>query len=91
MVAGELRRRQSLDDARLVPVLEEGAVVTELPCRRCGQVTPNRVIIWGADQTGALTAKAAQCRGTCPKETPQRQPERRRVRQRAAVAGSHTA
>jgi hypothetical protein len=69
--SGELRRGQSLDHAWAQPYLEEGAVVTELACRRCGEVTPSRVIIWGADKTGSLSPRSAECRGLCPRDNAQ--------------------
>ena len=34
------------------------------PCSKCGQVTGNRVVIYGRDQAGALVPRAAQCRGS---------------------------
>jgi hypothetical protein len=53
--------------------------MTELPCRRCGEVTGNRVLIYGKNELGALVAKTAQCRGPCPGGRPQSQ-RRERVR-----------
>ena len=43
-----------------------------LPCRRCNQVPSDAVVIWGADRTGALTPRAAQCRGRCNRDAPPR-------------------
>jgi hypothetical protein len=44
--------------------------VSGLPCRRCGQVTDGQVVIYGPNETGALEAKTAQCRGPCGDTTP---------------------
>jgi len=38
-------------------------------CRRCGKITSSATVIWGADRTGALTPRAAECRGRCTTST----------------------
>jgi hypothetical protein len=43
------------------------------PCRNCGAVTGNPVIIYGRDAVGALVPKAAKCRGRCLVRQPDRQ------------------
>ena len=48
--------------------------MTAAPCRRCGQVTGNMVLMWRPLPNGALEAYAAQCRAPCgvPKPQPPR-------------------
>jgi hypothetical protein len=69
-------RRQ---DSPAAPVID--APGTTLPCRRCHRVTDDPVVIYGADPTGALVPKAAQCRGLCapPGKPRTTQPDRRSV------------
>lgn len=43
-----------------------------LPCRSCGAVTGNPVVIYGRDAVGALVPKAAKCRGRCAGSDPVR-------------------
>jgi hypothetical protein len=69
-------RRQ---DSPAAPVID--APGTALPCRRCHRATGDPVVIDGADPTGALVPKAAQCRCLCapPGKPPTTQPDRRLV------------
>jgi hypothetical protein len=69
-------RRQ---DSPAAPVIN--APGTALPCRRCHRVTDNPVVIYGADPTGTLAPKPAQCRGPCapPGKPRTTQPDRRSV------------
>ena len=57
--------------------LEEGMAVTPpsagMPCRHCGTVTENAVVIYGRDRAGALLPRAAQCRDGCTRQAPARQ------------------
>jgi hypothetical protein len=67
-------RRDHGGPLRPEPDLEEGAAVTPpsagMPCRRCGKVTENAVVIYGADKAGFLSVRAAQCRGRCAAAPP---------------------
>ena len=61
-----------------------------LPCRRCGEVTADRVIIHGRDATGALKPKTAECRGGCARDgrAGMRRGRTQRTRTRREVCGS---
>jgi hypothetical protein len=56
-----------------------------LPCRVCGAVTGNAVIIYGRDTVGALVPKQAKCRGRCVRQVPARQDRPRAARPRTAI------
>ena len=56
-----------------------------LPCRKCGQITANPVIIYGRDRTGTLVPRAAQCRGRCGTAPVRREPRPARPARRLVV------
>jgi hypothetical protein len=56
-----------------------------MPCRTCGAVTGNPVLIYGRDAVGALVPKQAKCRGRCVRQAPDRQDKPRAARPRTAI------
>ena len=41
------------------------AAATDMPCRRCGEITDNLTGLWRPDRTGRLAPYSAQCREPC--------------------------
>ncbi len=56
-----------------------------LPCRKCGQLTGNRVVIYGPDWAGALVPRAVQCRGRCSPARTRQAPRPARPAKRVVV------